>query len=109
MTPHQTGRPLRIFVLAASRRKDSLNRKLAELAAGIVKAQGAEVDLASMHDFDVPLYDGDREGENGVPAGAAAFRERLSAADGFIIASPEYNGSMPGAIKNLIDWILSLK
>ena len=104
MTPHQTGRPLRIFVLAASLRKDSLNRKLAELAAGVVRAQGAEVDLASMHDFDVPLYDGDGEGENGIPAGAAAFRARLSAADGFIIASPEYNGSMPGIIKNLIDW-----
>ena len=85
MTPHQTGRPLRIFVLAASLRKDSLNRKLAELAAGVVRAQGAEVDLASMHDFDVPLYDGDGEGENGIPAGAAAFRARLSAADGFII------------------------
>ena len=104
MTPHQTGRPLRIFVLAASLRKDSLNRKLAELAAGVVRAQGTEVDLASMHDFDVPLYDGDGEGENGIPAGAAAFRARLSAADGFIIASPEYNGSMPGIIKNLIDW-----
>ena len=104
MTPHQTGRPLRIFVLAASLRKDSLNRKLAELAAGVVRAQGAEVDLASMHDFDVPLYDGDGEGENGIPAGAAAFRARLSAADGFIIASPEYNGSMPGIIKTLIDW-----
>ena len=104
MTPHQTGRPLRIFVLAASLRKDSLNRKLAELAAGVVRAQGAEVDLASMHEFDVPLYDGDSEGEVGVPAGAAAFRARLSAADGFIIASPEYNGSMPGIIKNLIDW-----
>lgn len=104
MTPHQTDRPLRIFVLAASLRKDSLNRKLAELAADVVRAQGAEVDLALMHDFDVPLYDGDSEGENGIPPGASAFRERLSAADGFIIASPEYNGSMPGIIKNLIDW-----
>ncbi len=104
MTPHQTGRPLRMLVLAASLRKDSLNRKLAELAAGVVRAQGADVDLASMHDFDVPLYDGDGEGENGIPAGAAAFRQRLSAADGFILASPEYNGSMPGIIKNLIDW-----
>ena len=59
---------------------------------------------ASMRDFDVPLYDGDLETANGIPPGALELRTRLLATDAFIIASPEYNGSMPGTIKNLIDW-----
>lgn len=57
-----------------------------------------------MRDFDVPLYDGDVEAANGIPQGAQALRGRLLASDAFIVSSPEYNGSMPGTIKNLIDW-----
>ena len=66
---------------------------------------GATVDLASMRDFDVPLYDGDLEKAQGIPAGAQELQRRLLASDAFIISSPEYNGSMPGTIKNLIDWV----
>jgi NAD(P)H-dependent FMN reductase len=65
---------------------------------------GATVDLASMHDFDVPLFDGDIEADQGIPAGAQELRRRLEANDAFIVASPEYNASMSGAVKNLIDW-----
>jgi chromate reductase, NAD(P)H dehydrogenase (quinone) len=57
-----------------------------------------------MRDFDVPHYDGDVEATEGLPSGAEFFRDRLQLADGFIIASPEYNASMPGVLKNLIDW-----
>jgi chromate reductase, NAD(P)H dehydrogenase (quinone) len=96
--------PVRIFVLSGSRRTDSLNTQLARLAATVIEANGATADLASLHEFDVPLYDGDREAAEGIPAGAAAFRDRLGACDGFVLASPEYNGSMPGVVKNLIDW-----
>ena len=52
---------LKVLVLAASRSAESLNRKLAELAARVAEQHGATVDRASMHDFDVPLYDGDLE------------------------------------------------
>jgi NAD(P)H-dependent FMN reductase len=58
-----------------------------------------------MTDFDCPSYDGDVEKASGVPAGAERLRERLAAADAFIIASPEYNASMPGVLKNAIDWV----
>ena len=57
-----------------------------------------------MREFDVPIYDGDLEAAQGMPDGAKAFQARLTASDAFIIASPEYNGSMPGGLKNLIDW-----
>jgi NAD(P)H-dependent FMN reductase len=95
---------LTVLVLAASLRAESLNRRLAALAARVAEQYGAAVDRASIGDFDVPLYDGDREQAQGIPPGAEAFKRRLLDADAFIIASPEYNGSMPGAIKNLIDW-----
>ena len=95
---------LRVLVFAASLRKDSLNRKLAALAARVAQKAGAGVDVASMQDFDVPLYDGDLEASQGIPKGAQELRRRLLASDAFIVASPEYNGSMPGVIKNLVDW-----
>ncbi len=95
---------LKVLVFAASLRADSLNKKLASLAARVAERHGATVDLASMHDFDVPLYDGDVESTQGIPKGAEELRRRLLENDAFIIASPEYNGSMPGTIKNLIDW-----
>jgi len=95
---------LKVLVFAASLRAESLNRKLAVLAARVAEQAGASVDLASMGDFDVPLYDGDLEQDRGVPAGAQELKRRLLASDAFIVASPEYNASMAGTIKNLIDW-----
>ena len=95
---------LQVLVFAASLRAESVNRRLAALAARVAEQAGATVDVAAMRDFDVPLYDGDLEAGQGIPAGAAELQRRLLACDAFIIASPEYNGSMPGTIKNLIDW-----
>ena len=97
-------RNLKVLIFAASLRGESLNRKLAELAARVAEQYGATVDLASMRDFDLPLYDGDVEAANGIPQGAEELRSRLLATDAFVVSSPEYNGSMPGTIKNLIDW-----
>jgi chromate reductase, NAD(P)H dehydrogenase (quinone) len=99
-TPHK----LKVLVFAASLRAESLNRKLAMLAARVAEEYGASVDLASMREFDVPLYDGDLEAAGGPPAGAQELRRRLLDCDAFILSSPEYNGSMAGTIKNLIDW-----
>ena len=102
-----TSRPnptLKVLVFGASLRADSLNGKLAALAARVAEQNGATVDRASMRDFDVPSYDGDVEKEAGIPQGAAEFKRRLDDCDAFIVSSPEYNGSMPGLFKNLIDW-----
>lgn len=95
---------LKVLVFAASLRAESLNRRLAMLAAQVAEAAGAAVTLAAMHDFDVPSYDGDAEKAQELPAGAVELRRRLTETDAFIIASPEYNASMPGVLKNLIDW-----
>jgi len=58
-----------------------------------------------MRDFDAPSYDADAQRREGFPAGAEEFRRRLEDNDAFVVASPEYNFSMPGALKNAIDWV----
>lgn len=95
---------LKVLVFGASLREGSLNRKLAALAARIAEQSGALVDHASLREFDVPSYDADVESAQGIPKGAVEFRRRLVESDAFIVSSPEYNGSMPGVFKNLIDW-----
>ena len=56
-----------------------------------------------MEEFDCPSYN--QDDDDAAPKGAVAFRDRLLANDAFIISSPEYNGSMPGLLKNSIDWV----
>lgn len=102
--PTPSSSPVSVLVLSGSYRRDSLNRQLAALAARVATDAGAEVDLANVSDFAVPAYDGDDESASGIPAGADALRSRLLATDAFVLVSPEYNGSMPGVVKNLIDW-----
>ena len=97
--------PNRVLVLAASLRRESLNKRLASLAERVARENGAEVDHADLAEFDVPFYDQDVETESGLPPGAQAFCKRLKAVDAFMIASPEYNASMPGVLKNLVDWV----
>jgi NAD(P)H-dependent FMN reductase len=95
---------VRLLVFSASLRRESLNGRLAQLAAKCIRVNGGEADLASMADFDCSSYDQDDQVEHGFPEGAKEFRRRLEACDGFVIASPEYNASLPGALKNSIDW-----
>lgn len=95
---------LSVLILSGSSRRESLNGQLAALAARVAEETGATVDLAHLGQFEVPGYDGDDEATTGMPAGAVEFRRRLLATDALILAAPEYNGAMPGVLKNLIDW-----
>jgi chromate reductase, NAD(P)H dehydrogenase (quinone) len=97
--------PVRFLVFSASLRGGSLNTRLAELAAAAIEANGGEVDVGSMREFDTPSYDADVQDGEGFPVGAIELRDRLERADGFVISSPEYNASMPGVLKNAIDWV----
>jgi NAD(P)H-dependent FMN reductase len=96
---------VRLLVFGASMREGSMNDRLASLAAAVADEKGASVDRATMSEFDCPAYDTDVELSKGIPAGAQALRDKLTATDGFIIASPEYNASMSGVLKNTIDWV----
>jgi chromate reductase, NAD(P)H dehydrogenase (quinone) len=105
MSASESRRPISLLVFGASLRRESLNVRLAQLAAVTIEANGGEVDLASMSDFDTPPYDADAQDSEGFPAGAQAMCRRLERADGFVIAAPEYNASMPGMLKNTVDWV----
>ena len=97
------------LVFGASLRANSLNKRLATLATSVVEEAGGTVVHASMSDFDCPSYNGDVEASEGIPAGADRFRSKLVSTDGFIISCPEYNASMPGVLKNLVDWVSRYK
>ncbi len=97
--------PLRFLVFSASLRKDSLNTTLAKLAVELLEKHGAKVDFANMSEFDCPSFNQDLELKEVHPTGAEELKKRLLANHAFIISSPEYNGSMPGLLKNVIDWV----
>ena len=97
--------PVRFLVFSASLREGSLNSRLAGLAADVIEANGGTVDAGSMAAFDCPSYDADVQADGGFPAGAEELRGRLEQCDAFVIASPEYNASLPGVLKNVVDWV----
>lgn len=97
--------PLSFLVFSASLRKDSLNTRLAKLATSVIEKKGGIVDYAKMSEFDCPSFNQDMEVDDFHPEGAEELRKRILANDAFIISSPEYNGSIPGLLKNTIDWV----
>jgi len=92
-----------ILALAASSRPDSLNKRLLALAIAEATKAGATVTELSYAACDAPLYDG--QDAVALPSGAQTLSDALRAHDGLLLASPEYNWSMPGALKNLVDWL----
>jgi NAD(P)H-dependent FMN reductase len=92
----------RLTGFAGSLRRGSYNRALLEAAAELVP-DGSSLEVLSI--ADIPLYDADREAEEGVPAAVTRLQESIAGADGLLIASPEYNNSIPGVAKNAIDWL----
>ena len=101
--------PVRVLLFAASLGGNSLNKRLAALAGVVLERHGARVDRAAMAEFDGPSYSQDVETRDGFPPGSQELHRRLQACDAFVIASPEYNASMPGHLKNAIDWVSRIR
>jgi len=91
---------MKILGIIGSLRKDSLNRKYLE-AAQAAMPKGSELSLYSLND--VPLYNGELDGET-KPQAVLDLQNAISTADALLIATPEYNYSLPGVLKNAIDW-----
>jgi NAD(P)H-dependent FMN reductase len=96
---------MKILLISGSARKESYNGKLAAAAARLASAQGVETDLVAPDDLRLPLYDGDLEEAEGLPAAVVALKARFVAADAVLFACPEYNSSITPLLKNLIDWV----
>jgi NAD(P)H-dependent FMN reductase len=90
-----------IVGISGSLRLGSLNTQLLKACADLMP-DGATLQVASLRE--VPLYDGDVEAK-GIPTGVAALKDQVAAGDGLLIVSPEYNHTMPGVLKNAIDWM----
>ncbi|HET8596721.1 MAG TPA: NAD(P)H-dependent oxidoreductase [Castellaniella sp.] len=93
--------PIHILAIGGSLRQGSYNRLLIEQARRQAP-QGAIIEIAELSD--VPLYDGDVEAQ-GLPDSVKRLAAQASRADAFLIATPEYNYSVPGVLKNAIDWL----
>jgi chromate reductase, NAD(P)H dehydrogenase (quinone) len=100
---------MKLAAIVGSLRQGSLNRQLLELALRQLAAGGVEIDRIELRALAIPFYDGDVEAASGVPAGAQELGRRIQAAAGLVIASPEYNMSVPAIVKNAIDWLSRLR
>ena len=94
----------RILAFAGSLRRDSFNKKLARVAADAARAAGGDVTLIDLKDLPMPVYDGDLEAAEGVPLNARKLKDLMKANQALLLACPEYNSSISGALKNAIDW-----
>ncbi len=94
-----------ILVFGGSLRAESFNQKLATIAAEAAREAGAEVTLISLRDYRMPLFDEDLEAAEGMPEAARKLKALFAKHAGLIIASPEYNSTITGALKNAIDWV----
>jgi NAD(P)H-dependent FMN reductase len=72
-------------------------------AAAELAPSGSTIEIASIRG--IPLYDADAESEQGIPDVVTNLKDRIAGADGLLLATPEYNNSIPGVFKNAIDWI----
>jgi chromate reductase, NAD(P)H dehydrogenase (quinone) len=95
---------MKVMAFAGSTRNDSYNKKLLLEAVEMAKKMGASVTVVDLRDYPMPFYNADLETKEGMPTKAKEFRRLMIKHEGFIIASPEYNGSIPAILKNLIDW-----
>jgi chromate reductase len=100
----QTFTKPKILAFAGSTRSDSFNKKLVKIAANGAIDAGVEVTFIDLRDFPMPLYDGDLEQREGLPANTRKLKDLMLAHQGFLISSPEYNSSISGVLKNMIDW-----
>lgn len=94
----------KILAFSGSTRAGSFNQQLVAIAAEAARLEGAEVSLVSLADYPMPLFSEDIEAEQGPPQSARAFKALLMEADGFLIATPEYNSTLTPTLKNAIDW-----
>ena len=95
----------RILAFAGSLRRESFNKKLIAIAATGAERAGAVVTLIDLRDFPLPLYDGDLQEAEGMPANVLALADLFRSNEGLLLACPEYNSSMTGVFKNAIDWV----
>lgn len=88
--------------ISGSLRRHSFNSGLLRAAAQTAP-EGVRIEIGSI--AEIPLYNADLEAAEGIPAAVSALKDTIAAADGLILATPEYNNGIPGVFKNALDWL----
>ncbi len=97
---------MKILFFAGALRADSCNKKFVREAMRLMEAKGGyQVEFVDLKDYPMPVYDGDIELATGIPESVKKLGEKIRAADALVLSTPEYNGSIPGILKNVIDWL----
>lgn len=96
---------VKILVFAGSLRHGAFSISTADAAQKELILQGADVTRISLGDYPLPIMDQNLEKEEGIPGNAIKLGKQIAAHDGFLIASPEYNASIPPLLKNALDWV----
>jgi NAD(P)H-dependent FMN reductase len=94
----------KILAFAGSLRTESFNKKLIKIAVEGARAAGGDVTLIDLRDYPMPIYDGDIESA-GFPEVVLTMKKLFLEHQGLLISTPEYNRSLPGVLKNTIDWV----
>jgi chromate reductase, NAD(P)H dehydrogenase (quinone) len=95
----------KILAFAGSLRELSYNKRVLNVAVEGARRAGGEVEVIDLRDYPMPIYNVDDVEKNGFDPNALRLQELMSQYHGFLIATPEYNGSIPGGMKNMIDWV----
>jgi chromate reductase, NAD(P)H dehydrogenase (quinone) len=95
----------RILVFNGSNRSGAFSGKVADAALRELSKHDVETTRIAFADYPLPLMDEDLEREKGIPENALKLARLFALHDGFFIATPEYNGSIPPLLKNVIDWV----
>jgi NAD(P)H-dependent FMN reductase len=101
---------MKLQLIAASHRTDSINLRLLNITSEIMQAINPEIQMINIpySELDLPLYNDNLRINNALPEKLSDVNNMLSEADGYMLAVPEYNWSYPASIKNLIDWLSCL-
>jgi len=104
-----SAKPLELLLIAGSARQGAFSVRLRDAARRTAEAQGATTRVLDLRELVLPLYDGDLEARDGVPAAAAVLRDAIAAHDALVIATPEYNGFPTPLVINAFDWLSRVK
>jgi chromate reductase len=97
---------MKLLYFAGALRADSCNKKFVREAMRLTEAKNAhQAEYIDLKDYPMPPYDGDIEASSGVPESTKRLGEKIAAADALVLSTPEYNGSIPGTLKNIVDWL----
>jgi len=99
------GKEIKLLGICGSLRKESYNKHLLDLLQQHLKAEHVDLKCINLLDYELPLYNHDIASTGNIPQAVHTLRQLLDDSHGLLLVTPEYCGSVPGALKNAIDWL----